>query len=418
MAIKRWTSGGTAIAGSDWNELVALAEAGAASAAVAGRTPVYADALGIEGDGTTQVGTKLQTALDNLKAGEMLHLTPGKVYNHTDSRLIVRRDNAGLEGNGAVLLSNDPVTGGLRVDGEYSGWCKTGGVIRRLRHVVNNATTRTGQNKDRCPLAGWRTSNMLVEDVQTEGSDCAGMFFARVTGLINRNPVVYGCKADGIHHTDGTKQVLVVRPISIKVGDDGVAVVSYIVDAGGICEDITVLTPFVQKTYGGRGLTVVGGRRIRYYGGEASETFAAGVLVSCEKSYNTFGVEDVKILGTLLSDTNMLWAGERTDIPDHGAVIVESAVTGRAVKDVDIKVKVRNTNPAKALMGDRVGRDSTSSAYGTFENVRIEATVEGLYNANATSSNPQINSQSANLGVTPRPVWDVRLGGRYAAAPA
>ncbi len=416
--VNRWTQGGPVITGTDWNELVALAEAGAASAAVAGRTPVYADALGIAGDGTTQVGAQMQTALDNLKAGEMLHLTPGKVYNHSDQRLIVRRDNTGVEGNGAVLLSNTAVNGGLRVDGEYSGWCKTGGVIRRLRHVVTNLDARNGQNKDQCPLAGWRTSNMLVEDVQTEGSNCAGMFFARVTGLINRNPSVYGCKADGIHHTDGTKQVLVVRPISIKVGDDGVAVVSYIVDGGGICEDITVITPFVQKTYGGRGLTAVGGRRIRYLGGEASETFAAGVLVGCERSYNTYGVEDVKVLGTLLADTNMLWAGERTDIPDHGAVVVQSDVTGRAVQDVDIKVKVRSTNPTKALMGDRVGRDSSSAAYGTFDNVRVEATVEGLYNLNATAANPQINSQSANLGVTPRPVWDIRLGGRYAAAPA
>jgi len=385
-------------------------------ATAAQRTPVYADALGIEGDGTTQVGVKIQTALDNLAPGQMLHLAPGKVYNHTDSRLIVRRDNTGVDGNGATLLSNDYTRGGLRVDGEYSGWCKTGGVVRRLRHVIKGATVRTALNKDEGPMTGWRTSNMLVEDVQTEGSSCAGMFFARVTGLVNVNPVVYSSKADGVHHTDGTKQALVIRPIVVKGGDDGVAVVSYIVDAGGICEDITVLDPRVQKTYGGRGLTVVGGRRVRYYGGDVSETFAAGVLVGVESSYNSHSVEDVKVLGTVLSDINMLWPGERTDIPDHGSVITQSSVTGRFVKDVDIKVKIRSTNPAKAIMGDRVGRADASSVYGTFENVKVEATVEGLYNPNATASAPQLNSQTANLGLSPRPVYDLRFGGRYLAA--
>jgi hypothetical protein len=145
-------------------------------------------------------------------------------------------------------------------------------------------------------------------------------------------------RADGIHMTGGARDGIVRRPVVTRSGDDAVAVVSYQGDRD-MTQRISVLSPRVHGTTGGRGVSVVGGRDILYRDVSVQSSSGAGVYIATEGApFFTRSVERVRVLGAQLVEAN-------TDASiDHGAVLVAAAAEGMHVRDVTLTdLRVRNT---------------------------------------------------------------------------
>lgn len=114
---------------------------------------------------------------------------------------------------------------------------------------------------------------------------------------------VEGGMADGIHvvaGATGARGVSIIRPKVRDTGDDYIAVVDQNKHAGR-CEDIYIESPDVGggQTVG-RGIAVIGGRRVTVRGGMVRDWATFGLHCAHEPSYDTKLPEDVTFDGVTL----------------------------------------------------------------------------------------------------------------------
>lgn len=296
------------------------------------RTLVPED-FGAVGDGTTDDTGALQSALSSLREGDQLRLTAGRTYRHGDV-LVVDVDGVRLTGPGILLASNE----------ERSALHLRADAVRITDLVLRiTGTTRRWRAPDQHRVVLGPHRGLVLERVRVEGSAGAGVYVMGSRGFRLTDVRVEGSRADGVHITDGAEDGVVERPVVLRSGDDGVAVVSYGDDPGPV-RRVDVLSPRVQDQSWGRGISVVGGEDVVFRDVVVTGSSSAGIYIATEGApYDTRSTRRIAVHGAVLRGSN------RTASVDHGAVLVSAAARGTLVEDVHLSdVVVEGTRPAAA----------------------------------------------------------------------
>ncbi len=297
---------------------------GAVAAAMRVLTP--AD-FGAVGDGATDDSAALQRALDALGPGDSLVLPAGATFAHADV-LRVRGDGVTVTGGGA-LHATRPESSTLWVEGDDA---TVSGI------TLTCAASERGGTWEDTGLLLFGTSGATVEGVTVRGSRSAGIFVDSSTGFTVRDVLVEDTRADGVHVTRGSSRGTVERATVRRSGDDGIAVVSYARDEP--VHDVTITSPVVETTTGGRGLSVVGGRDVHLRDIRVEASDAAALFIASEAGWDTHPTRGVTVQGGTLVGANT------SDTVDHGAILVLADGGTHTVDDVTVSdVVVRDTHP-------------------------------------------------------------------------
>ena len=151
------------------------------------------------------------------------------------------------------------------------------------------------------PATQFTIENVAVGAVGTGyGVGGAGFLFDNASrGRIVR-AVVRDSLADGIHITNGSRELVFESPLSERTGDDGFAVVSYR-NQGQVCRDIQVSNG-ISRDSAARGFSVVGGKNVIYTRPLVERSSAAGAYLYGEGAYDTFGVSGCNLIAPRLRD--------------------------------------------------------------------------------------------------------------------
>ena len=184
----------------------------------------------------------------------------------------------------------------------------TGGSVR----VTGQGMKVEGLNvkRPRTPARGSTWGNELLHlldlrdseliGTTTANSGASGLYIANCNGLEISEHHTINSMADGIHCTGGSANVNVKKSNISGCGDDYIAVVSPVAKGDGtpipVCENITYDDIVGRgQNLTGRGIGVVGGKKIRCYDIDLDVARFAGIIVASESSYQTHASENVVI---------------------------------------------------------------------------------------------------------------------------
>ena len=350
--------------------------------------------FGAVGNGVTDDTAALQRAFDAARDGDVVVIPDGRTFVQADV-LTVRRDGITITGGGTVLATREARSSFVLAADRVT--------LDDVTLRISNTTRRwDAYEQQRLRIAGH--TGITVRDVQVIGSAAAGMYIGNATSnfLIERVSVS-DTRADGIHMTQGAHDGRVVAPYVHNVGDDGVAVVSYRQD-GAPCARIEVVSPRVDGTSGGRGLSIVGGTDVTWLDVDVRNTYAAALFIAAEGNWGTTGVARVRVLGGTVVNAN-----DDTTI-DHGSVMLYNGTNDLAVEDVlisDIAV-----TGYRGTMSRVLGLIANTPA-GAIRNITLQSiTITGDSRPAALVSN-QPTSQFSMVGVTRNGRGFVQQGGYF-----
>lgn len=356
---RRALLGGTGVVAA--SALLAACSGGSGSSGGQGGTPSpgrgttrsVAD-FGAVGDGVADDSAAIGRGLAATRDGDVLEFPAGRTYRHTGV-VTVATPGVTLSGGGTLLADNERASA-LRLVADRI-------VLSGLTLAVR-ATTRRWDGLDQHRLFIGPFGGIAVRGVTVTGSAAAGVFAQGARQLVLDAVTVADTRADGIHLTGGCRGVAVRSPRVSRSGDDGVAVVSYRSDKA-VCSEITVSSPTVERTVGGRGVSVVGGTDISYTDVTVTDSNAAAVYLACEgKPFDTRPTSRVTVTGGTLTGSNYNAA------IDHGAVLVYAGAG--SVSDVRVSgLTVTGTRPtASRQVGVVTDNGGTLSGI-TFEKLTL-----------------------------------------------
>lgn len=267
--------------------------------------------FGALGDGRTDDTAALQRAFDAAASSGRAVRIPAGVYLHGEP-LELRGITVTGDGDRTVLTATDSQQGALHVTG-------AGAVLEAIR--LGGTATRRFTNNESAGVHVENARDFRIERVTIDNAGSAGIL-VRTSGdgriLDNR---ISGTKADAIHLTDGSHDILVRGNRVDNAGDDGVACVSYIGPYPKV-RDVTVEGNTVTNNAWGRNFSVVGGESIRIVNNTADGNRAggAGVYIAGEPEWRTRGATDVLVAGNTIRNTG----GPRSG---HGEVMIYNATT-------------------------------------------------------------------------------------------
>lgn len=316
---------------------------GTATGTVTVTVPITPGQTTVPGDSTSL----LQSMFDALRPGDTLTLAP-QTYQHSGV-LTIRVPGVTIIGNGATLYATNDNTSSVQIlaDNVTLKDITLGAALTGPRYYAP-------QHHKLVIMA----DHVTVTNVVINGSAGAGIYVDG-SGYFELNDVrVIRSRADGIHMTNGSHDGVVNNPYTEWTGDDGVAVVSYLPDAA-ISRNITINNPTVNGTVWGRGISVVGGQNITYNNITVSNTDSAGIYVASEWSYNTHGVNGVRINGGTVTNANT------NPATVHGAILLYAGNAGTRLDDVTItNLTVRNTPVSAGRIFGMITENG-----GTFSNI-------------------------------------------------
>lgn len=347
----------------------------------------------------------VERALAVLRPGDWLVFPPGR-YLQAHS-WFVTTPGVTLWGPGAQVHALDPadLTIGLRADGQrLIGFTLTATSGRRRSEM---ATARVTVAPGRHPREeGLPVSGVLVRGnrIEPEASANAtsdlpagasgGIFVYRAERFTVAENTVRGTLADGIHITAASHDGRVVGNRVTGTGDDPIATVSYLGREGMArlragqaplnepVSDVVIEANVVGANPWGRGLAVIGSRRITLRGNRvAGVEHAAGILVAQEGVYQTPGPREVLVEGNAIRDIQVAApsADPERRRPRTGHAGIEIHAFGNDAADLaqpaiaerlalrDVLVR-NNLVEHVAASGIRVGADS---APGLLSGVRL-----------------------------------------------
>jgi hypothetical protein len=345
----------------------------------------------------------VERALAALQPGDWLVFPPGR-YLQARS-WFVTTPGVTLWGPGARVHALDPadLTIGLRADGlRLIGFTLTAATGRR-RSEMNTAriTVAPGRQprEEGLPVSGVLVRGNRIEPAAEAAAELpagasGGIFVYRAERFTIAENTVRGTLADGIHVTAASHDGRVVGNRVTGTGDDPIAAVSYLgrdgmarLRAGQAplnepVSDIVIEGNVVGGNPWGRGLAVIGSRRITLRGNRVSGVeHAAGIIVAQEGVYQTPGPREVLVEGNAIRDIQVAephpdparrkrrtgHAGiEIHAFGNDAADLARPAIAERlAVRDVLVR---DNVVDHVAASGIRVGADS---APGLIAGVRL-----------------------------------------------
>jgi hypothetical protein len=354
---------------------------------------------------TMVTGTNNTSALSTwfglASATTELRATPGAIYAHDGTITMTGKTNALVDFGGAEFWGTIQTASAIKFK------TFTGLEIRGGRFTVNPPATSRGSTEDHYKLYFEAGTRLRAYGTHVAGSHAAGTLLLDIDDFEYYNPTNDNTMADGFHMTGGSAYGRVYNPRSTAVSDDGVAIVSYVLaDPTTLCHDIEVFGARInyQNTLG-RGLTVVGGERIRFFDFETIGSRQAGIYVACEGTFDTHTCKDILFSGGRVKNA------VRDAAFDHGAVFVYNGKSGQVISNVTIEgVDVIDSGSAPtSFAAVRVGNDA--SAGGTFSNIKLGTTnrpivVTGTYWGTATLYDTLTGvTTNVELGARTPPNW-------------
>jgi hypothetical protein len=318
----------------------------------------------------------IDRALLAMRPGDTLTFPPGR-YEH-DRVLVVAVPGARLTGAGATLVATAERASAVRVDADDV-------VVDGLTLTVA-ATTRRWESPEQHKVWVSGHRGVVLRDITITGSAAAGIFVdGAASGFRIERARVSDTRADGIHITGGAHDGQVVDPVIARTGDDGVAVVSYERDTD-TCSAITVTHPQVLGTTWGRGLSVVGGRDVRFNDVQVEDSNAAAIYIAVEGApYFTRPVDRVSVDGGVLDRSN-----NNADI-DHGAVVVYSGRPDSRLADVRIaNIALQDTRPT-ASQDVSVISTGTAPTDLAFDHVEVTGGPGTVFGGNAPRASYRVD---------------------------
>ena len=197
-------------------------------------------------------------------------------------------------GDASELYGPNPTAYGISVLG-------TAPTIASLK-MYTVGTTRTGQEN---AITMGSATNYLIDNVTVDGANAVGID-ADATGTGTRpsgpgrvtNNRVSNTLADAIHNDHATHDVYIAGNTVNTSGDDMIAIVSYEADGQGFGANNNILVELnILQNGQARGIAVVGGNNITIRNNKISQTQYAGIYVSSESSYTTWGDDNVLVKG-------------------------------------------------------------------------------------------------------------------------
>ena len=207
-----------------------------------------------------------------------LYFAAGRYTYH--STLVLDGATAYGDGSASILSADNPLQSAVVLRG-------AGPVLRDIQITSPRAATRSRAGA----AAGVQVAHatgFVVQRVTVTGAENVGIVvFGGIGGRVVDN-TVSGTRADGIHLTDGSRDIVVSGNTVHDVGDDMIAVVSYLSDRVP-CAQIVIANNNVYRQTSGRGITAVGGQDVTIRRNAISGTYGAGVLVASDRSYGRTG---------------------------------------------------------------------------------------------------------------------------------
>lgn len=129
-------------------------------------------------------------------------------------------------------------------------------------------------------------------------SGASGTYIASCDGVELHEHATHSSYADGIHVTGSSKNILVKHSAVYGARDDYLACVSPIANGAGVamavCENIRFDDVWCRgQKVTGRGISVVGGKTVRYYDIDMDIARFSALIIASEPSYKTHGNDDI-----------------------------------------------------------------------------------------------------------------------------
>lgn len=250
-----------------------------------------------------------------------------------------------------VFQALDPAEGAVELTG-------MGGAIRNCTLVSPAAKTRLSSSHSAAVSVNGATqftvANVNIGMGSVTGTASAGILCAdrpSSQGTLTSNQIS-NTLADGIHLTAGARDMVVRGNTLTNIGDDMVAVVSYLKD-GAVVSGVTVEGNHCVSQTNGRGISVVGGEGVMIDHNTIESSDVAGIYLASEDSYNTYGPHDVKVTNNTIRNANQKHA------VTHGGIYVfgrTATVNGTLISYLAQNIMISgNTLTDTYYMGIRIG---------------------------------------------------------------
>jgi Pectate lyase superfamily protein len=299
-------------------------------------TTLKPETFGAKGDGRTDDTAALKAAFAALAPADTLQVRG--TYRHS-SPLTVTKNGVRVKGGGQLVATNSKASALVIAAHDVVVEDLTLSVVTTVRQTTNeSAALLVGPSG---PVRGF-----IGRRLHLDGA--GAMLRGQSYGFLLEDVLVTNSMGDGIHMTDGVHDGLVLRPTVLHSGDDGVAVVSYLSNTTP-CRDIEIRSPRVRDVYHGRGLSVVGGTRVRILDIDVSQTSGAAVYVACEdnRDWRTHPPREITVRGGLITAANTTCPR-----PDHGAVLVVNESSNRPIDAVTVSgLVIRDTHAIYRAVG-------------------------------------------------------------------
>lgn len=290
--------------------------------------------------GKTDVHTQFMSTLERAENGRLI-LPPG-VFLISDDLLFNWRVSA-IEGQGAdtelvFTKTNNP--NGIKPVGITD-------------FVLSNLTLRTEVANTR-NAGGFGVCINNCKRVRLEGVHIPQWQGMGILGWTSEDLIVNECyieytTVDGIHFTNGCKRVSATKNKVTKVGDDGIASVTYV--GQPMNEDISFIDNDIWDTgnpnitanpgYGARAISMIGTRRGHININRINRPHHGGINISADTQIGTYtcqGTEGIEVFNNIISDP-------KYDVGGFGLISVWTNVPGQTISDISIKDnKGRNSN--------------------------------------------------------------------------
>lgn len=335
----------------------------------------------------------LQRALDAMKAGDTLVLSPGRYLINNSIRM--RRPGVTLTGPGATIHATNPDRQAVIIEADNSTVSSltftavTEGRRSAPWHSRIAVYAESGDGNKRAIHNTVIRDNRIVNagppgSPTANSASAGGIVLHHADGFLVTGNTVARTLADGIHVTGGSTNGRILNNTVRETGDDMIAVVSYAYPrnatasslvaswdtrvAASLVRNVLIAGNKVSGQYWGRGISVVGGQNITI----ASNTIdnvphAAGILIAREGNWHTFGVENVLIENNVIRDVQTKsppydfqgkFASSSRSRTGHGAVEMNAALLEDEAAEPSLResLAVRNV----FLRGNTVERANSS----------------------------------------------------------
>jgi parallel beta-helix repeat protein len=327
----------------------------------------------------------LEKALADVKEGQWLVFPKGK-FEHNKRLRIKTPGTTWWAEPGAVLHASEPTDMAIMIQANRTSLYNLTLTARTIKREDAPWESRIAVFDDQALSAIERRivfntiirGNTITFDADNpNSSSSSAIFLYRAQGFLVANNTVRRSLADGIHITSSSRDGRVIGNTVSQIGDDGIAVVSYservttnsdisstaknidTIRNNYLARNVLIQNNDVSDLYWGRGISVVGGSAVSILQNRVDRIpGSAGIYLTRETSYQTFGVGNVLVKGNTIQRIQTL-----APTYDFGDKFKNNKLTGHGGIEI-----------YSHLLEDEAAYPSLVSAYGVGR-IRLEDNI-------------------------------------------